>query len=1607
MASPSLISFLGLDAQQFLATFGQVRAQAQGLASQMQTSIGHGVLALDDMHSRYQKLTPLLMTVGVAFTAMGAASAAAVALTAKAAIDYERAFAGVRKTVEGTEPELNKINQAFRDMAKILPVTVEELARIGETAGSMGISGVRDVTKFTEIVAKMGATTNLTSEAAATAFAQIANVMQEPIVNVDRMAASIVAVGQKLVTTERQVTEFTVRVAGAGKIAGLSTAEIIGISGAFASVGIEAELGGTAIQRVLTEMTKAVTTGSGELSVFAKIVGTTREGFQELFNTKPAEAFTQVVEGLGAAGKQAIPVFEALGLDGQRTFLAFQNMANAGDLLRRSIEISTVAWTDNNALQKAFDERSKTTYAQLTILSNRFNDLAITIGNTMLPAIRLGADSLGVLINLINTIPGIGYFVAGSAAVAAVIFTVLGAATLAAASLLALHAGLDLVGMGMLSVAAKATAVSLFTSALTGLGIAIRGILGLMLGPVGWVAFGLSLALLVDQGANGGAGIKALVRELDSFFDWVVGKGKTVADYVAGLLTNGSKFVAPEGTSRRWTTGVGGAVDPAMIDSPGMRGANTKGFDPFDTNVTGTMPPRNLDILTPEQVQKEESALALSLMNRMNYLAKRERATQMSIQLTTRDEMDVFDAQEARLKAMAGLIESHYGATVALAQKSGKDVFTMTAKADKERAQSLAANDASLDGIAMQRLQLTQRRSQIASDFQVEVFKRERESEEAFLKESSTAHAEHTLALAQFQVTQTTNVRDGEVARTAAMEASLFKERKDRQDALEKQGFNESAIRLLLDDLDKQQNLKRVTRGQESANALHQIWVTEAQAFEALTVTERQSFERNIFNAITKVTDFLANAGEASWESYGAAMGAAIGKIAGMDKLENELRIQVASLGKVGSAALEAQLRVKLMTKEVIDRGPDAVSAVEKVIAEYVRMQKELDKTRTKSNLLYKGMSEDVADHIATVLSAARQHNRATDEATRDLEEYNRRDQTLFESSSRNTAEMQRLKGDFFGFLGTHLKLAASQETDLWDESKKLVTTFVGEAQSTLSAGLFEFFKTGTLDAAKLFGGFVDSMLKAVTDFLAKQAIQAILKFAQPLIASLAGQIGTGIQGIMGKAKGGFGDEPGPIGAGDVIPTLLGRDELVLNPEQVSFLQRLIGGGESINAMGETRTLFSSETLGRLFPGYADVGMNYGLGGGGGDGVIAALFGLSPQQLDAARDAAGMGGFFGDASQGSAGLIGSGGIEGNVGSIAGLSVAALGLLLGALSDSKEAKMAGTVIALSAPYISAAVQGAYAASVAGTSIATGAMEGAADVGLGGGGWGGYIAAALAAWNISQIAMNPNLTDEEKAFESLGQAGIAVSAWYAGPIGAFLATLMHEYVSKPIFYDLLGFGPSKRWASFGGRLGETLNLEQASANGLSDQLMRIGGYANTSNRNRTLPDLAASIQGFEDSVGARIGGFGQGNGPFDIAYLPGAGGSKHEGGQVADFGPMVDSLQTAVDRILGIYGGSHTNIPKYHRGGRIGERVILAQDEEFMVQRNVAQQYPNELDTLNTTGRWPGGGKGNTYYIDVRVAAGTPRETARSIVREMRDELDRLDDRTYSTPGVRGG
>lgn len=331
------------------------------------------------------------------WTVAGAAIGASLVGVTKAAVDYEAALAGVKKTTDPTAIQFAAFEQGFRNLANTIPVSAKELANMGAMAGQLGIHNESLLT-FVETMAKLQTATNIIGEEGAAELAKFMNIMGTSQDRVSNLGSSLVDLGNNFATTEKDILDMALNLAGAGKQIGLSEGSVFGLATALSSVGIEAEKGGSAFSKIMIQMATAVdemdTSAGSKLREFAGVSHMTAEEFANVFQSNPAAAIAAFVEGLGRAseeGSTAIGILQEMNIKEVRLRDTLLRAGGAHKLFNDAVNRGNQAFRENTALQREFQTFSETTASKLALAKNRLTDVAIEAGNKLLPLL---ADTL-------------------------------------------------------------------------------------------------------------------------------------------------------------------------------------------------------------------------------------------------------------------------------------------------------------------------------------------------------------------------------------------------------------------------------------------------------------------------------------------------------------------------------------------------------------------------------------------------------------------------------------------------------------------------------------------------------------------------------------------------------------------------------------------------------------------------------------------------------------------------------------------------------------------------------------------------------------------------------------------------------------------------------------------------------------------------------------------------------------------------------------------------------------------------------------------------------------------------------------------------------------
>lgn len=356
--------------------------------------------SLEDFGKKCDAIGKGLTTAGRALTTTVTTPVLALGATAiKASLDFESTFTSVRKTVDATEAEFDALAASSKAMSTQIAASTGEINEVMATAGQLGINK-NYLADFSRTMIDLGNSTDIVADEAASTLAKFANITNMDQSLFGNLGATLVDLGNKFATTESSIMEMSLRLAAAGHQVGLSEAQILGFAAALSSVGIEAEMGGSAFSKALVKMEVAAATGGEALEDFARVSGLTAEGFKSLFETDPAAAFQAFITGLSRMdeeGISAIATLNDIGIAEVRLRDTLLRAVNANELFARTQDVAINAWQENTALTEEAGKRYATTESRLINLKNTAILFAQQLGDDLNPTIQRLIDGAGDL----------------------------------------------------------------------------------------------------------------------------------------------------------------------------------------------------------------------------------------------------------------------------------------------------------------------------------------------------------------------------------------------------------------------------------------------------------------------------------------------------------------------------------------------------------------------------------------------------------------------------------------------------------------------------------------------------------------------------------------------------------------------------------------------------------------------------------------------------------------------------------------------------------------------------------------------------------------------------------------------------------------------------------------------------------------------------------------------------------------------------------------------------------------------------------------------------------------------------------------------------------
>lgn len=303
----------------------------------------------------------------------------------------------VRKYTGQAAEEVERMNEDFKKMDTRTPR--QKLNQLAEDAGRLGITSTAAVEEFVDGADKINvALGDDLGDKAVSQIGKLAQMFGEDKTKGLRGAmlatgSAVNELAQNSSASAGYLVDFTARVAGVGKQAGFTQAQIMGLASVLDQNMQQDETAATAVQNLLAKMFQ-------DSAKFAQIAGLNVKEFAKTLKEDANGALLQFLAAMRAKGGFAdlAPMFEEMKMDGSRATGVLTVLADKLDDIKTAQDLASEAYSEGTSVLNEFETQNENVKAQLEKASKKFLDLSIELGQKLYPAARycISAASLGV-----------------------------------------------------------------------------------------------------------------------------------------------------------------------------------------------------------------------------------------------------------------------------------------------------------------------------------------------------------------------------------------------------------------------------------------------------------------------------------------------------------------------------------------------------------------------------------------------------------------------------------------------------------------------------------------------------------------------------------------------------------------------------------------------------------------------------------------------------------------------------------------------------------------------------------------------------------------------------------------------------------------------------------------------------------------------------------------------------------------------------------------------------------------------------------------------------------------------------------------------------------
>lgn len=309
----------------------------------------------------------------------------------------------VRKYTGQAADEVERMNEDFKKMDTRTPR--QKLNQLAEDAGRLGITSTAAVEEFVDGADKINvALGDDLGDKAVSQIGKLAQMFGEDKTKGLRGAmlatgSAVNELAQNSSASAGYLVDFTARVAGVGKQAGFTQAQIMGLASVLDQNMQQDETSATAVQNLLAKMFQ-------DSAKFAKIAGL---NVKEFANTLKKDANTALLQFLAAMRSKGgfaelAPMFEEMKMDGSRATGVLTVLADKLDDIKSAQKLANEAYAEGTSVINEFKTQNESVQAQLDKAGKKFLDLSISLGEKLYPAARLCLSTASITVRILSEV---------------------------------------------------------------------------------------------------------------------------------------------------------------------------------------------------------------------------------------------------------------------------------------------------------------------------------------------------------------------------------------------------------------------------------------------------------------------------------------------------------------------------------------------------------------------------------------------------------------------------------------------------------------------------------------------------------------------------------------------------------------------------------------------------------------------------------------------------------------------------------------------------------------------------------------------------------------------------------------------------------------------------------------------------------------------------------------------------------------------------------------------------------------------------------------------------------------------------------------------------